>query len=222
MRKNFLTGLVLLLPVLVTILILGYIVNFLTDPFVNILEDLLNIGRYNQELVSLHQSVALLMLTRLIILVFIFFFIVLIGFLTKTFFMYSFFRFTDNLIKKIPIINKVYKAIQEVIQTLFSTQSNSFKQVVLVPYPSPNSLAVGFVTSTPMQTSNDPRIDDKIPVFVAGALNPSVGFIIFFPKDKIQYIDMKIEDAFKLLVSCGIMMPSKESDLLSNVNETKT
>lgn len=104
----------------------------------------------------------------------------------------------DKLIKKIPVINKIYKAIQDVINTIFSSKSSSFKQVVLVPYPNESSLSVGFITSTENLSQNiDSELNQKVAVFVAGAPNPTVGFILLYPKDEIIYINMKVEEAFR-------------------------
>jgi uncharacterized membrane protein len=203
MRKNFLTGLILLLPAILTLIILGFVVNLLTDPFVNILQGTLNFN------ISLHNNSALLLLIRIFIMIAIFFFTIFVGYITQTFFTYSFIRLVDELFKRIPIINTIYKSIKDVIDTLFSAKGSSFKQVVLVPYPNETSLSVGFITSTnDISTDDDPRLKDRIPVFVAGAPNPTVGFILIYPKDQVIYINMKVEEAFKLLVSCGIMMPA--------------
>lgn len=214
-KKLFLTGLALLLPAILTLFIVAFLVNLLTDPFVSAIEGILNYYRVQGSPAwSLNQSAALLFIIRLFILFAIFLFVILVGFLTRTFFMYSIFKMTDNLIHRIPIINKVYKTIQEVIHTLFSAKGTSFKQVVLVPYPNENALSLGFITSDTTSKSNEPRLKDKISVFVPGTPNPTFGFILMYPKHKVIYIDMKVEEAFKLIVSCGIMLPGK-------TNETK-
>lgn len=208
MKKYFLTGLALLLPAVLTLTIVVFFVNLLTDPFINWIEGIHNYYAPQEQALSLTKSKALLIIIRLIILIVIFLFIIFIGFLTSTFFMYSLFNLTDRLIHRIPIINRVYKAIQEVIHTLFSSKGTSFKQVVLVPYPNESSLSIGFITADTTSRSNDPKIKDKVPVFVPGTPNPTFGFILLFPNDRVLYINMKVEEAFKLLVSCGIMLPT--------------
>lgn len=208
MKKYFLTGLALFLPAILTLVIVAFFVNLFTDPFINALEGAFNYyqveGYQNW---SLSKSTGLLLVTRIFILIIIFFFIILVGFLTQIFFMYSLFNKTDNLIHRIPIINKIYKSIQEVIHTLFSSKSSAFKQVVLVPYPSEDTLSIGFVTSDATSNSNEPKIKEKIAIFVPGTPNPTFGFILMFPKDQVTFIDMKVDEAFKLLVSCGLMLP---------------
>lgn len=208
MKKNFLTGLALFLPAILTLSIVAFLVNLLTDPFISLIEGLLNYYQIEgYQTWSLGKSTTLLLLVRFIVLVVIFLFILLIGFLTQTFFVYSLFSMTDKLIHRIPFINKIYQTMQEVIHTLFSSTSSSFKQVVLVPYPNESSLSIGFTTADITNGSNEPKIKDKLPVFVPGTPNPTFGFILLFPRDRIIYSDMKVEEAFKLLVSCGIMMP---------------
>lgn len=206
MKKHFLTGLAILLPAILTLVIVIFLVNLFTDPFINGIEGVHN--TFSLEPLNLTKSTGTLLKIRFIILIFIFFFIILIGFLTQTLFMYSFISITDDLIKRIPFINKVYKALQDVIQTLFSSNGSSFKQVVLVPYPNENSLSIGFLTTDTISQSNDFRLKDKVPVFVPGTPNPTFGFILIFPRDQVVKINMKVEEAFKVLVSCGIMLPN--------------
>lgn len=209
MKKYFLTGLALFLPAILTLVIVGFFVNLLTDPFINATEGIFNYYQVEgYQKWSLHKNTGLLFISRIFILIFVFFFIILVGFFTRTFFLYSILIWTDKFIHRIPIVNKIYKSIQEVIQTLFSSKSSSFKQVVLVPYPSENTMSIGFVTTDTTSSSNEPKIKEKIAVFVPGTPNPTFGFILLFPKNQVINIDMKVEEAFKLLVSCGIMLPN--------------
>ena len=214
MKKHFLTGLALLLPAVLTIIIVAFLVNLLTDPFLSSIEGFLTYYQNSPTSTNdLTQSTALVFAIRLFILFVIFLFILFIRFLTRSLLMYSILSMADRTIHRIPLINKVYKTIQDVTQTLFSSKSSSFRQVVLVPYPHENSLTLGFITSETIM-STDLEISEKIPVFVAGAPNPTFGFILMFPKEKVKYIDMKVDAAFKLLVSCGIMLP-----IPGNLNE---
>ncbi|MBS4166652.1 MULTISPECIES: DUF502 domain-containing protein [unclassified Neochlamydia] len=209
MKKYFLTGLALLLPVIFTLAIVAFIVNLLTDPFIHLLKEVFHYYQPADDyLWNLDKTLGLLIIIRLFILIMVVIFIIFIGFLTRTFFMYSLLSFTDNLIRHIPIINKVYKSLQDVIHPLFSSTSSSFKQVVLVPYPHENSLSIGFLTSNTLKETSESKLKGKIAIFVPGTPNPTFGFILMFPPDKVRLIDMKVEDAFKLLVSCGIMLPS--------------
>ncbi len=218
MKKYFLTGLALLLPALLTLAIVAFLVNLLTDPFINALEGTLNYYQMGgNQPYSLAKNTALQLVIRFFTLGLIFLFIILIGFLTRTFFVYSLLSMADNLIHRIPIINRVYKTIQEVTHTLFSSKNSSFKQVVLVPYPNESSLSIGFATAVASE-SNEPKLKDKIPIFVPGTPNPTFGFILLFSKDQVIYIDMKVEEAFKLLVSCGIMLPPVQG--MSDENKT--
>lgn len=213
MKKHFLTGLALLLPVVLTLAIVVFLVNLLTDPFVNAIEGVINYNSVNHPSWNINQSTGLLLIIRLLILGMIFLFILLIGFLTRSFFMYSMMRMADQMIHRIPFINRIYKSIQDVIQTLFSSKSTTFKQVVLVPYPNEGSVCLGFITSDTTHDSNNLKIRDKVPVFIAGAFNPTFGFIFMFPRDQVTYIDMKVDEAFKVLVSCGIMLPSVQGKI---------
>jgi len=206
MKKYFLTGLAILLPAILTIAIVAFVVNLLTDPFISLVEEIFNYNHMTNW--NLNQGSGLLLLIRFFILIIVVLFIILIGFLTRTFFMYTILSMADNLIHRIPFVNKIYKSIQDVIHTLFSSKNTSFKQVVLVPYPNHACMSIGFLTAEVLSDTKEPRLKGKIPVFVPGAPNPTFGFILLFPHDQVKRIDMKVDEAFKLLVSCGIMLSS--------------
>lgn len=218
MKKHFLTGFAIFLPAILTLAIVAFLVNLLTNPFVNAIEELFNYYQVSgAKPWSFNNNLFLLLLVRLFILFIIFAFIILIGFLTQTFLMFSLINMTDKLMQYIPVFNKVYTSLQEVTRSLFSSKGSSFKQVVLVPYPNETSLSIGFITTDITSSSNNPQLQDKIPVFVPGTPNPTFGFILFFSKDQVIYSNMKIEEAFKFLVSCGIML----SPAPGNLDETK-
>lgn len=211
MKKYFLTGLALFLPVILTLAIVAFFVNLLTDPFINAIEGIINYYQLDGNKIDyLSKNVTLILMIRICILIFVFSFIILVGYLTSTFFLYSIIKRMEEFIQRIPVVNKVYKALQEVIHNLFSTSKTSFKQVVLVPYPNDKTLSIGFVTSEFASLSSADILKNKIAVFVPGTPNPTFGFILIYSKDQITFIDMKVEEAFKLLISCGIMLPANK------------
>jgi len=206
MKKYFITGLIILLPVALTLAIVLFIFNLLTEPFVGIVRNIL--AHYN-----LFQSGFLFLSTdqiqqyfsKLIILMLLFFLTVGLGFLARWFFVHYFIRMWEYVLHRIPFIRSVYKTSQDVIKTIFTTETNSFKQVVLVPFPSSETWAIGLVTKEnlpPVGKSQKPLIA----VFVPTTPNPTSGFLMLFKEDDLVFLDMKVEDALKYVISCGVIV----------------
>ena len=122
----------------------------------------------------------------------------------RWFFFHYLIRFWERIVAKIPFINGVYKACRDIIQTLFASSSHSFKQVVMAPYPGPGMFAIGLVTK-----KNIPAIgpDNELlsAVFIPTTPNPTSGFLIIFKEKDLVYLDMKVEDALKYVISCGVI-----------------
>ena len=108
---------------------------------------------------------------------------------------------------RIPIIRTVYKTCQEVINTIFATKTKSFKQVVLVPFPDEGSYSIGLVTQENIPNLAKKSCDDLTAVFVPTTPNPTSGFLMMFEEKDLIHLDMKIEDAFKYIISCGECHP---------------
>ena len=130
MKKYFVTGLVILLPLAVTVVLVGFIINILTKPFVGIIEQFL----VGEDWYIKYQA-AIHVLLQIVLLFAFFFFTVLLGFLARVVVFKSLLSLYDYILHRIPIIKTVYKATQQVIRTIFGTTSRSFKQVVMVPFP---------------------------------------------------------------------------------------
>lgn len=134
---------------------------------------------------------------------FSFFFTVSLGLFARWFFFHYLVRLWETMLAKIPFISSVYKTCQDIIYTLFASSSNSFKQVVMAPFPSPDTRAIGFVTN-----ENIPAIkgeDVLVAVFVPTTPNPTSGFLMIFKEKDLTYLDMKVEDALKYVISCGVV-----------------
>ena len=206
MKKHFMTGLAIILPVVVTLWIILFIINFLTKPFVGFVEQSLNhYDLLDKPFLFFSANEVLLFSSKILILIVLFVATLLIGLIGRIFIGNYFFRLGDKIIHSIPLINKVYKAFQDTIQTIFTSKSSSFNQVVLVPFPHANAYCLGFITSQSHEESDAEHLG-KVSVFVAGTPNPTMGFMLLFSKSELIYMDMKVEEAFKYLVSCGLIL----------------
>lgn len=201
MRKHFITGLIILLPLAITVAVVGMIMNFLTQPFVGLVSGVFErISFYSR-----HKALLKFFL-QIILLFGLFFATVLLGFLARLMVFKSLLSVYDKLLHRIPIIKTVYKAAQQVMTTIFGSQSGSFKQVVMVPFPSASSRCIGLIAGdAPSICSDGDPADPMLTVFIPTTPNPTSGFLTLFRRSDIVFLDMKIEDAFKYIISCGVL-----------------
>ncbi|HEV8051475.1 MAG TPA: DUF502 domain-containing protein [Parachlamydiaceae bacterium] len=204
-KAYFITGVVILLPLAFTLGIVIFLFNLLTEPFVGIVKSIL--GHYNlldSGFLFLTSDQIQKVFSQFIILVLLFFFTVSLGIVARWFFFHYLVRIWDLMLAKIPFINGVYRTCQDIIQTLFASSSSSFKQVVMVPFPSPGTLAIGFVTNESIPGINN-SMEPLVAVFVPTTPNPTSGFLMMFRESDLVYLDMKVEDALKYVISCGVI-----------------
>jgi uncharacterized membrane protein len=201
MKKYVMTGLVMLLPLALTFWIIASIVNWMTGPFVGVAEKILSaIGLTGTHVFFMSADNVLLHVSQLLVLVFLFIFIVLIGAIGRHFFFRWIIRLGDAIIHKIPVISSVYKTSQELIQTILTTDNRAFKQVVLVPFPNADCWSIGLVTR------EGPAASHLIPVFVPTTPNPTSGYLIMYDKSTVVPLQMSVEEAFRYIVSCGVLV----------------
>lgn len=205
MKKYFITGLVILLPLALTFILVAFIFNLLTEPFVGIFKAIFNyFGLFSSGFLFLSTDQLQKIISQLLILVLLFFSTVGLGLLARWFFVHYFIRGWEYVLDKIPFIRGIYKTCRDIISTLFKTDENSFKQVVMVPFPSQGTMVIGFITKEnlpPLSIHTQPMFA----VYVPTTPNPTSGFLMMYQESDIVFIDMKVEDALKYIISCGVI-----------------
>lgn len=213
MKKYFITGLVILLPLTLTILIVAFVVNFLTKPFMGLVIKILSQTKIQQIHTHLLSSDQLIRYgSQIIILIALVLFTILLGIFARWFIFNALIRLSDKILHRIPLVNKVYKTTQEIVKTLFITDKNSFKQVVMVPFPRDGLYSLGLVSRKSPDTCIEAAKKELISVFVPTTPNPTTGFLLLFKQEDLIYLDMKTEDAIKYIVSCGVIVPPKKEE----------
>lgn len=210
MKKHFLTGLAILLPAIITLFFVTFVINFLTKPFIGLMQRILiHYDILNHPFLFFSANQVLFFSSKILALVFLIGLTLLLGLIGRFVFLNYFFKMGDYLIHRIPIINKIYKAIQDVTHTILKPESKSFSQSVLVRFPNSNTLAVGLISNEKLPLESDLKFHDLISVFVPGTPNPSMGFMLMYRKEQLIYLDTKVEDAFKFVISAGVISPEK-------------
>ena len=205
-KRYFFTGIALLLPVIVTLWIIAFFVNLLTRPFQNFAEEILRYyNLLDRPFLFLTSEQFLNLLSKGVVILILIAVTLTIGFLTKVFVTNTLLKLGDKIIHKIPFINRIYKAAQDVVQTLLKEKRQSFTQVVFVPFPHKGSYSIGMVTRDCLDEDSDEEHAGLLSVFVPATPNPTMGFMLFFRRDQLIFTDMKVEDALRTIISCGVI-----------------
>jgi len=221
MKRYFITGLIILLPLALTLAIVIFLVDLLTDPFMGFVQGIFDRYQLFQNgFLFLSSGQVKQSVSQILILVGLFFLTVLLGVLARWFFFHYLIQIWDFVLHRIPFIRTIYKTSQDVIHTIFKTDAQSFKRVVLVPFPNANTRGIGLVTRDNLPAVEKDSKEKLVAVFVPTTPNPTSGFLMMYnPKDLI-YLDMKVEDAFKYIISCGVILtPFKTLKIKEEVAE---
>jgi uncharacterized membrane protein len=202
MKKYFLTGLVTLLPLAITVWIVHFVVNFLTKPFVGL------IAASTHYLPSESQKIVQT-LSEIIILFGIFLFILILGFLGRRFFFNSLIHFGDRIMARIPLVNKLYHTAKEITKALFGVKEKSFQQAVIIPFPNPNCYCLGLIAKIAPNTCSKAEGEELVSVFVPTTPNPTAGFLVMCNKKHLIHLDLKADAVIKYVVSCAVITPGK-------------
>lgn len=205
-QRSFITGLLVILPTFLTIIILTWLVKKINVWF---LEPFVRLARpYTDSLWAIFTLKVVLFFVILIV-------IILCGAATRVIFMRRFFGWGEQFFTRMPLISKIYGGVKEISIALFGKQKGLFKKVVLIEFPRQGVYSIGFVTCEHVDRGIIKKgIDDDVAsLFVPTAPNPTSGFFIFVRKKELIDVDMSVEEAFKVILSVGTVSPySKECD----------
>lgn len=197
MKKYFLTGLVTLLPLAVTIWIIHFFVNFLTKPFIGLVSPFIPLASP-----QLTRTISQFFILVAFVLLTLFF-----GLVARRIFFNQLLRLGDQILIKIPLVNKVYKTSKDIVHSIFNSKEKMFKQVVLLPFPYQGAYSIGLIAKKAPKTCSEAEKKELISVFIPTTPNPSTGFLVLSEKSELIYLNMRTEDAIKYVVSCAVIQP---------------
>ena len=113
----------------------------------------------------------------------------------------------ENLLDRIPLVRSIYSSVKQVTQTILSSDGETFNEVLLIEYPRKGVWTLCFKTSDSPKSFEKATNEQLVTVFVPTTPNPTSGFILFVPKTDVKKIDIDVEDALKLVMSLGVVTP---------------
>lgn len=113
----------------------------------------------------------------------------------------------EGMLDRIPLVRSVYSAVKQVLHTVLSSDSKSFRKVLMVEYPSKGLWTLAFLAGDPVGEIQDKTAKEMLTVYVPTAPNPTSGYVIFVAREEVIELDMNVEDAMRMIVSLGMVVP---------------
>jgi len=130
--------------------------------------------------------------------------------------------FWEAILGRIPLVRTIYSSVKQVLETLFSSNSESFRRVVLIEYPRKGIWSLGFQTNEALSAARESSGKELVSVFVPTTPNPTSGFIIMLPAEDITQLDISVEDGFKFIISMGVIVPNgPDTDFSQKADQAK-
>ena len=193
-RRYFVTGLLIWVPLAITAWVLSLIVGTLDKTL-----HLLPSAVHPKQTLGVDFPGAGVILTLLIIFV--------TGVLAANFIGQHLVIWWERLLARIPVVNSIYKSVKQVSDTLFSPSGNAFRKALLVQYPRQGSWTIAFLTGKPGGDVANHLQGDYVSVYVPTTPNPTSGFFLMMPKQDVVELDMSVDEALKYIISMGVVAP---------------
>lgn len=194
MRKYFLTGLLVLVPLVITAWVLSMIISTLDQSLLFVPEAWQPHRLFGRDIpgVGAVLTLAIVFIT---------------GLLTNNLVGGYIVRLGDRIMKRIPVVSSLYGSVKQVSDTLFSSSGNAFRTPVLIPYPHADSYTIAFLTGVPGGDVKNHLVGDYVSVYVPTTPNPTSGFFLMMERSKVVELNMSVDAALKHIVSMGVVAP---------------
>jgi uncharacterized membrane protein len=194
LRTYLITGLIIWLPLLATVLVVRFLVNLMDRTLVVIPP-----AWRPEALLGFHIPGLGVVLAILILLA--------TGILGANFVGRRVVDGWHGLMGRIPLVRSIYNGAKQVAETVFSDGNASFKKVMLVQYPRPGVWALCFQTATGLEEVQSRIEDELVCVFLPTTPNPTSGFLLFVPRRELVELEMSVDEALRMIISLGVVVP---------------
>ncbi len=205
-RANFLTGLIVLVPIALTLYLFWSFVGWIDSWVLPFVPQAYQPEEFFKRVFGEDTSVNV----RGIGVVVFFLFTIFIGWLAKGFLGRSLLGWAERQVDRMPVVRSVYSGLKQIAETVFSQKENSFEKACLVEYPRKGIWAIAFIsTNAKGEVNKNIPVDEQlVSVFLPTTPNPTSGFLLFVPISDVIELEMKVEDAAKLVISAGLVYPN--------------
>jgi uncharacterized membrane protein len=197
-RASFLTGLVVIAPIAVTIWLVWTVIGWIDGWVIPLIPTAYRPEQYIG--INLRGVGVVIFLI----------FTVIVGWLAKGLIGRSLINWAEGLVDRMPVVRSVYNGLKQIAETVFAQTETSFDKACLIQYPRPGLWAIAFIsTNAKGELARKIGIErDIVSVFMPTTPNPTSGFLLYVPRADIIELDMSVEDAAKLIISAGLVYPA--------------
>jgi uncharacterized membrane protein len=191
-KKYFIAGLLIWLPILVTIFVLKFILGFLDSIVLALPDDYQPSALFNIHIPGFGIVISLIV-------------ILLTGVLITNIFGHKLLEWAEHLLQKVPVVGTLYSGTKQVLETVVSSQGQSFRKAVLIQYPSPGIWSIGFLAGSAHQEVTARCAKPMMSVFIPTTPNPTSGFLVMVPQEGLIELNIPVEEALKFVISLGTL-----------------
>ena len=195
-KKYFITGLLIWIPLVITIWVLKLIVDTLDQSLLLLPEQWRTEG-----FLGVHIPGLGVILTLVIVLA--------TGVFATNFFGAQLVHLWHAILHRIPVVNSIYSSVKQISDTLFSSSGQAFRKALLVEWPRPGMWTIAFLTGTPGGDVVNHLAGDYVSVYVPTTPNPTGGYFVMLPRKDVIELDMTVDAALKYIISMGVVAPSR-------------
>jgi uncharacterized membrane protein len=210
LRSSFLTGIVVIAPVGLTIWLLWSVMGWVDSVILPLVPSTILPEKY----IGINL--------RGIGLIIFLLFTIIIGWIAKGILGRSMISFAESLVQRMPVVRTIYSGIKQISETVFAQSERSFEKACLIQYPRKGIWAIGFVsTEAKGEVYKQINPNNKLmSIFLPTTPNPTSGFLLFLPKEDVIELEMSVEDAAKLVISAGLVYPNAKDPTRPEVQPT--
>ncbi|MEL6768258.1 MAG: DUF502 domain-containing protein [Pseudomonadota bacterium] len=209
-RNNFLTGIVVVAPVVVTLWLTWNTISFVDSEVMPLVPTPYHPRTWVGIDVPGYGVLVFLLFT------------VMVGWFAKKVFGRQLILFGEAIVDRTPVVRSIYNALKQLVETVLSNSKTSFQQACLVEYPRRGIWAVAFIsTEAKGEIPQAANVGTLVSVFLPTTPNPTSGFLLFVPEEDVIPLEMSIEEAAKLVISAGLVVPPTQEEIRARSAEVQ-
>ncbi|WP_297596458.1 DUF502 domain-containing protein [uncultured Cetobacterium sp.] len=213
-KASFYSGLIAILPIVITI----YIFNWIFQIFFTLLQDsfvtvaikslVLQMGPTKEQDLYFYTNILINMLSFVTLILML----IIIGTAMRVFLFKKIGGYLNKLLIKIPLFSQIYSTITQIISLFASDRQKAYQKVVMIEYPRKGVYSIGFMTSNGNHLVEEVTGEAMCNIFIPTSPNPTSGMFIILKKSEVKILDIKVDDAIKLIISGGVILPPNKKE----------
>lgn len=192
LKKYFFTGLLVLVPLGITLWVLNLIVTTMDRTLLLLPPTVRDQAPFNIPGMGVILTLAV---------------ILVVGILARNFIGRRLLVWWEALLGRIPVVSAIYSSVKQVSDTLFSPSGQAFRKAVMVEFPRPGAWSIAFVVGNPGGPIQEPLTGEHATIYVPTSPNPTSGYVLILPLDQVVDLDITVDEALKFVVSMGVVAP---------------